>query len=210
MVPVRGSSSSLPSTLTRLAVLHDADFLERHEPARHYLVKHRQNHRRRVLQARAESEIVARALERAEDLAQLTADYAESGEGLPSDAEMAAVQPLLMGQRAAAAAERLAGAEAELARLLHLPLNARLEPLETEIPRLAIFSGEESGEELITRALAGRPESEQADALAAAAEGDVNAERHGLFIPNVSLNYSTGAVGGAPGSSVENKAIATT
>jgi outer membrane protein TolC len=158
----------------------------------------------RFLQARAESEIVARALARAQDLARLTADYAESGEGLQSDAEMAAVQPLLIEQRAAAASERLAAAEAELARLLHLSPGVGLAPLEAELPRLAIFTGEESVDELAARALDGRPEAEQADALVAAAEDDVNAERYGMFIPNVSLSYSNGNFGGAPGSSVRD------
>lgn len=158
----------------------------------------------RFLQARAESAIVAQALGRAEDLARLTADYAESGEGLPSDAEMAAVQPLLLQQRAALTAERLAAAEAELARLLHLPVDVQLEPLEGDLPRLAIFTGEENVDELAARALDGRPEAEQADALVAAAEGDLDSERYGMFIPNVSLNYSTGNFGGAPGSNVMN------
>jgi outer membrane protein TolC len=49
----------------------------------------------RLLQSRAETGIVQRVLERAVDLATLTADYAEAGEGLLADAEMAAVQPLL-------------------------------------------------------------------------------------------------------------------
>lgn len=158
----------------------------------------------RVLHAQAENELVGRALSRAEDLARLTADYAEAGEGLASDAELAAVQPLLLEQRRAAAAERLAVAEAELARLLHLERTVRLEPLEPEPPRLAIFSGGESIDELVARALDGRPEAEQAEALVAAAENDLDAERYGLFIPNVSLSYSSGQFGGAPGSSVRN------
>jgi outer membrane protein TolC len=156
----------------------------------------------RLLHARAENEVVGRALGRAEDLARLTADYAEAGEGLASDAELAAVQPLLLEQRRAAAAERLAVAETEVARLLHLERTVRLEPLELEPPRLAIFSGGESVDDLIARALEGRPETEQADALVAAAENDLDAERYGLFIPNVSFSYGSGEFGGAPGSSV--------
>ena len=69
----------------------------------------------RLVQARTEVGVIDRAHERAADLAALTANYAESGEGLPSDAEMAAVQPLIWEQRRAAAEERVAALNAELA-----------------------------------------------------------------------------------------------
>jgi outer membrane protein TolC len=158
----------------------------------------------RLLQSRAESGVVERALEHAADLATLTADYAEAGEGLLADAEMAAVQPLLWQQRHVITAERTESAVAELARLLHLDPGARLEPLEDAIPALEIFSGEEDVQQLVSLALLDRPETEQYDALVAAAEDDLSAQRYGLFIPGISLNYSAGDFGGAPGSSIEN------
>lgn len=160
----------------------------------------------RLLQARAEAAIVERALERATDLATLTANYAEAGQGLLADAEMAAVQPLVWQQRRAISAERLETTAASLVELLHLEPGARLEPIETAIPALEIFTGQENVELLIAQALADRPETEQYDALVAAAEDDLTAQRYGLFIPGVALNYSIGDFGGAPGSSVENTA----
>ena len=160
----------------------------------------------RLLQARAEAAIVDRALERATDLATLTANYAEAGAGLLADAEMAAVQPLLWEQRRAISAERIETATASLVELLHLDPGARLEPVETTIPALEIFDGEEDVEMLIAQALAGRPETDQYDALVAAAEDDLTAQRYGLFIPGVALNYGVGDFGGAPGSSVQNTA----
>jgi outer membrane protein TolC len=158
----------------------------------------------RLVQARAEQAIVQSALDRAVDLAKLTADYAESGEGLPSDAEMAAVQPLLLQQRAAAVEERAATAAAELARLLHLEPAVRPEPLDRSVPVLSIFSGSEAVDELIARALDARPENEQLEALVGAAEAELSAERYGFFIPSVALNFTTGEFGGAPGSSVHD------
>jgi outer membrane protein TolC len=159
----------------------------------------------RLLQSREETSIAQRALERALDLATLTADYAEAGEGLLADAEMAAVQPLLWEQRRVIAVERTEAAAAELARLLHLDAGVELEPLENEIPVLELFSGNEDVEDLVSRALLDRPEAEQYDALMAAAEDDLNAQRYGLFIPSVALNYTSGQFGGAPGSSIENR-----
>jgi outer membrane protein TolC len=158
----------------------------------------------RLLQYQTEQEIASKSLQRAVDLATLTADYTEAGEGLLADAEMAAVQPLLWEQRRLAALERTEAAAAELARLLHFDVTVELQPLEDTIPTLTIFSVAEDLEQLVARALNDRPETEQLDALLGAAEGDLTAQRYGLFIPNVSLSYSSGDFGGAPGSSVEN------
>jgi outer membrane protein TolC len=156
------------------------------------------------LRARAESRIIVDALQRAVELATLTASYADAGEGLLADAEMAAVQPLLWEQRRAAAAERAEAAAAELSRLLHLDSAVRLEPLEDDVPSLEIFDEEADLEQLVARAIDKRPETEQFDALLGAAEDDLTAQRYGWFIPNVALNYSSGDFGGGPGSSIAN------
>jgi outer membrane protein TolC len=158
----------------------------------------------RLLQSRSEVTLVQRALDRATDLATLTANYAEAGEGLQSDAQMAAVQPLIWQQRRVATQEQAETAAAELVRLLHLDPTVVLQPTESDIPPLRIFSGNESVEELIARALTNRPESEQYDALVAAAEASLGGERSKLFVPEVSLDYSRGPFGGGPGSAIEN------
>jgi outer membrane protein TolC len=158
----------------------------------------------RLVQARAEATVIARAVERATDLAVLTADYAESGEGLPSDAEMAAVQPALWEQRRAVAEEQVIGANAELVRLLHLDTDVDLVPVDSAPPSIELFSESEDVAELLARAQDGRPENEQAAALLAAAESDLTAERYGWFVPSVSLSMSTGEFGGGPGSSILN------
>lgn len=158
----------------------------------------------RLVQVRSEADIIERALRRAEELATLTADYAESGEGLPSDAEMAAVQPALWAQRQAVAEERAVAANAELIALLHLDAGVELAPVDAAPPLVEIFSGAEDVTELIARAQEGRPENEQADALVAAAEGGLTAERFGWFVPSVSFSASTGEFGGGPGSAILN------
>lgn len=157
-----------------------------------------------VLYARTEMAIVTDSLRRAAELARVTLDYAEAGEGLLADAEMAAVQPLVWQRRRLAASEKLEAANVDLARLLHLDPGLHLEPLEETIPVLEIFSPEEDLDALVAQALEGRPETEQYEALLGAAEDDLTSERYSLFIPRVSLNYSSGSFGGAPGSSVED------
>jgi outer membrane protein TolC len=160
----------------------------------------------RLLQARAEARVVDAALERANDLATLTAVYANSGEGLRADAEMAALQPLVWQQRQLAARENVETAAATVTGLLHLDRGVRIEPTEQTIPPLELYGDGENLERLIDRAFEGRPEREQLDALFAAAEDELKAQRYGLFIPRVGLAYSSGRFGGAPGSDIPSTA----
>jgi outer membrane protein TolC len=155
-----------------------------------------------LLYARTELAIATASLERANELAGVTRDYADSGEGLVADAELAAIQPLVWERRQLAATEKLDTANARLVRLLHLESDARLEPLEETIPVIEIYSAGNDIADLVAEALERRPEVGQYDALVGAAEDDLTSERYGLFIPRVSLDYSAGQFGGAPGSSV--------
>jgi outer membrane protein TolC len=154
------------------------------------------------LQAREESRIAGEILDRATDLATMTSSYARAGEGLQADAQLAAVQPLLWKQRRLAAEQRATAAAAALTRLLHLDSDVQLEPSESEIPVIDIYSVDDDVDALVERALTGRPETDRLDSLVAAAENELRAERYGLFVPSVSLRYSTGDFGGGPGSSV--------
>jgi outer membrane protein TolC len=158
------------------------------------------------LAARADASVAAEAQQRAEDLAAVTATYAQSGEGLQADADMAAVQPLLSRQRLFAAQAETEASVATLTRLLHLDSGVQLEPMETDIPILNIVSENADVRRLIQDALVNRPETDQADALLAAADHDLRAARYGLFIPSVALGYSTGQFGGGPGASIEDTA----
>lgn len=160
----------------------------------------------RLLQARAEARVADAALERANDLAALTANYASAGEGLRADAEAAALQPVLWQQRRLVVQENVAGAAAALVNLLHLDRGVRVEPAEQTIPPLDLYADGETLDLLIDRALDGRPERDQYDALFAAAEDQLKAERYGLFIPRVGLSYGSGEFGGAPGSGIANTA----
>jgi outer membrane protein TolC len=157
-----------------------------------------------LLQARMEASIAAESLERAEELASQTQDYADTGEGLPADAELAAVQPLVWQQKRRAAQEAVEASTTALVRLLHLDPEVRLEPSEKAVPVIDIYGSDDDLNSLITRALAARPETEQYEALVDAAQTKLTAERYGLFVPRVSLNYSSGEFGGAPGSSIDD------
>jgi outer membrane protein TolC len=160
----------------------------------------------RLLQAYAEARAADAALERANDLAELTARYAEAGEGLLADAEMAALQPLLWQQRQLAARENQEAAAADVVRLLHLDRGVRIEPTEQDVPALDLYGDGQDVERLIDGAISDRPEREQLDSLFAAAEDSLKAQKYGLFIPRVGLAYGSGDFGGGPGSSIANTA----
>ncbi|HEU4617270.1 MAG TPA: TolC family protein, partial [Gammaproteobacteria bacterium] len=154
------------------------------------------------LQAREESRIAAEILDRATDLATMTSSYARAGEGLEADAQLAAVQPLLWRQRRLAAEQRAEAAAAALTRLLHLDAAVRLDPMESEVPVIDLYSVDDDVNALVERALEGRPETDQLDSLVAAGEAELRAQRYGLFVPKVSLRFSSGDFGGGPGSSI--------
>jgi len=156
----------------------------------------------RLLQARMEGGIAAESLRRAVELATVTGDYAEAGEGLLADAELAAVQPLVWEQKRRAAAEAVDVENATLARLLHLDPGVRLAPTEKAIPLIEIYGSDEDLNGLIARALEARPETEQYDALVGAAQAGLTAERYSLFVPRVALTYSSGDFGGGAGTSI--------
>jgi outer membrane protein TolC len=155
-----------------------------------------------LLRAQAELKVAGDSVVRANELAGVTRDFADAGEGLLADAEMASVQPLVWERRRLSAIERFEAANANLVRLLHLDPIVHLEPMETAIPVFEIYSPDDDLSVLIDQALEHRPEIAQYDALVNAAEGEYKSERYSLFVPRVSLNYSSGDFGGAPGSSV--------
>jgi outer membrane protein TolC len=157
-----------------------------------------------LLHARMELVVSTESIARANELAGVTRDFADAGEGLLADAEMAAIQPLVWERRRLAAMEKLETANTELVRLLHLEPDTRVEPLERTIPVIEIYSPDDDPATLTAEALERRPEIGQYNALVGAAEDDLTSERYGLFIPRVSLDYSVGDFGGAPGSSVGN------
>lgn len=157
-----------------------------------------------LLKAVMEADITADSRQRAVELATLTANYAEAGEGLLADAELAAVQPLVWEQKHRAAEAAMDVSKARLARLLHLDPAVRLEPTEKAVPVMDIYGPDDDLDDLVARALEARPEKEQYNALVGAAEASLTAERYDLFVPRVSLSYSSGQFGGAPGSSVDS------
>jgi len=72
------------------------------------------------------------------------------------------------------------------------------------VPVLELYADGEDVEQLIGRAIDGRPEREQLDALFAATSDSLKADRFGAFIPRVGFGYNSGRFGGGPGSAIDD------
>ncbi len=134
----------------------------------------------------------------AKQLAEVTAGFADSGEGLPADAERAAVERLFQEQKAELAAEQLETAAVKLARLLRID-DVRLRPAEQIIRPLPLIEKEVPLKTLVDDALAHRPVFEQCLAFINAERVRLNQENLCPFITDVEVGYSYGNFGGGRG-----------
>ncbi|MFV1995164.1 MAG: TolC family protein [Verrucomicrobiales bacterium] len=136
--------------------------------------------------------ITAQAKAEARQLASVTGDFAETGEGLLADAERAAVESLLLEAEEEEARGDLALASSSLARLLRLDDAVRLEPPGNYIIPLSMVDPGQSEEECIARALVQRPELRAQHALVSAAHAALKEGKFGPFIPRLRGAYSYG------------------
>jgi outer membrane protein TolC len=134
----------------------------------------------------------------ARQLADVTVDFAESGEGLPADAERANVEMLLQEQSTELATERIETAAVKLAWLLHLD-NVQLRPAEQVIRPLKLVKPDLPLKTFVDKALVQRPEIKQSLAAIDAEKTQLDMEKYKPFIPNVEVGYSYGNFGGGRG-----------
>jgi outer membrane protein len=154
-----------------------------------------------LVRATREREVAEGSAINAEKLGKLTADFADSGQGLPADAERAAVESLIQQQKVELAQEHVDGAANSLARLLRLEDNVQLRPADSTITPLALIDADTALPDYISQALENRPEIGQNRAIINAQTARLKQDKYGLFIPKVELGYSYGNFGGGSGNS---------
>lgn len=157
-----------------------------------------------LVEAYQDREIIAAALKRTQDLAKLTQDFAEAGEGLRSDADRTATELSLLRTRQLAVEERQLVASTRLARAVSMPMSTRLLPQDSvAVPlELMVQSGDEAT--LIATGLSTRPELKESQALVAAACEAYKREKVAPFVPSVLLGFSTSSFGGGLGNDATN------
>ncbi len=157
-----------------------------------------------LLEAYQDSEIIAAAVKRTSDLAEITENFAEAGEGLKSDADRTATELSLLQTRQLAVRERQLVASTRLARVLSIPMTSAILPQDTVAVPLEMMTQAADEPSLISTGLATRPELKESQALVAAACEAYKREKFAPFVPSVLLGFSSTSFGGGLGNNAEN------
>ncbi len=157
-----------------------------------------------LVEAFQDAEIVAAAVKRTADLAEITENFAAAGEGLKSDADRTATELSLLQTRQLAIRERQLVASTRLARVLSLPMTSSIVPQDTIVVPLEMMMQGSDEPSLISTGLATRPELKESQALVAAACEAYKREKYAPFVPSVLLGFSTTSFGGGLGSDADN------
>jgi len=143
--------------------------------------------------------IASEARQYAQQLADLTGQYAASGEGLQSDAERALAELAVRKNDELRAEEATRVASARLAQFLRLDPTLRLSPLDPAIVPLDLVCPTSSVGELVVQGLTARPELAEQRHLVAFAAQRMRREQYSALMPSVVLGVSYGGFGGGVG-----------
>jgi outer membrane protein TolC len=149
-----------------------------------------------LLRAEGRRAVDSRNRTEAAEVARLTADYAEAGQGKKSDADRAAVELRRRDFNVTQAEADLLSASARLAQLLSLDPATRLKAVEGYVVPAPLVPDPVSLPELIAIALMQRPELAARRAEIQAALYELSLAKVLPFSPNVILGFSAGGFGG--------------
>lgn len=148
--------------------------------------------------------IADEALANTRKLAELTAQYAEAGEGLQSDHQRMEAELALRQDRLVSAQEDLQVASARLAQLLHSDPASQIVSGEPAVVPLSLITLDKTPAEFVALGLSRRPELAEHQHLVCEAVEKLNREKYAPLIPSVLLGVSYGGLGGSIGSSIRN------
>jgi outer membrane protein TolC len=131
-----------------------------------------------------------------QEVVRLTANFAATGQGLEANADRARTDLLLLQFQERGAQEEVAVAAAELARLLNLDPETRLQTGNVPIRIVRLVDPNEPLPELIQLAVRTRPEAQAASTAIAASRTRLRQEKTRPFLPLLSIGYSAGNFGG--------------
>ena len=155
-----------------------------------------------LLRAFQQQAIARDTLIHAEQLAELTAAFARSGQGSQADADRAQTELALRRNALAQAAVQAQLASARLVELLHLPPGCVLVPEEPTLVPIELVSRDAAAARLVADGLSHRPELAESRHLVAEAVGRLDRERYAPLLPNLLVDVSQGGFGGGQGSTV--------
>jgi outer membrane protein TolC len=132
----------------------------------------------------------------AREVARLTANYAEIGEGRPADAERAATELRRREEDVAEARLEVGDASRKLSQLLNLDATVPLRPLESQVVPQSIVPNQIPLAELVAIAMLDRPELKSRRAAIQAALLELDSAKMLPFSPQVLVGLSGGVFGG--------------
>src|SRR5205807_4680884 len=111
-----------------------------------------------LLRAYQQRAIAAETLQRGEQLARLTTNFANAGQGAQADADRSLAELALRRNNVARSEEAVALASARLAQAIGLDGTRQIEPVELGVTPIELVSCASSSRDILATALANRPE----------------------------------------------------
>lgn len=157
-----------------------------------------------LARAQARVAIAEEATRNADELARITRNFADTGQGLQADADRASIEAASRKRDVWQAREDVAVISAELARLLRLDPSVQLQAADENPMPLEFVERSTPVNELIRQATSIRPEVASADAQRDAAAIRRRQEQLRPWLPNLYAGVSGGGFGGSDGSDIAN------
>jgi outer membrane protein TolC len=157
-----------------------------------------------LLAAVQQKVIATETLKNAQQLADLTKDFARTGQGAQADADRAQAELVVRKNNVERAEEAIQVASARLAELLSLDASLHMRPQEPTIVPIDLVSLETPLQELVATGLSNRPELSESRLLVSAAVQRLKREKYAPLMPNVLLGISEGGFGGGAGGNIDN------
>jgi outer membrane protein TolC len=157
-----------------------------------------------LLESYQEQRILEQSCQRFSELAQVTLDFAEAGEGLKADADRLQTESRLAEARLIGIQEKVFIASAQLAEAISLDSFSTIIPLDENAIPLELVQSDVQPNALVSTALQARPELRESQALVAAACEAYRREKMAPFVPSVVLGFSSGGFGGGLGNQLDD------
>lgn len=148
--------------------------------------------------------IAQEALDNTLELGDLTRQYAETGQGLPSDFQRMEAEVALRQDQLVARQETVQVASAHLAQLLHADPAILITTGEPSVAPLEILAVDGTAASYVALGLSRRPELYEQQHLVCEAVERLKREKYAPLIPSVLLGMSYGGMGGGLGNSIVN------
>lgn len=150
----------------------------------------------RLVRAHALTAIGEEAVMHATRLVDITAAFAEAGEGYPADAQRARAERARRQGELLEAEEAVDDASTALALVLQLDPTTQLVPTDQDVVPLDLFNQGQPLESLIAQAIAARPDLESAEMLVIASSTKADLEHWRPWLPHLYAGFSGGGFGG--------------